>query len=44
MLNNKDPATMKFPEYEEITFTYQRIEWIWTDGGVTAMDDWESSR
>lgn len=43
MANNKDPATMKFAEYEEIAFTYQRIEWIWNDGGVTSMDDWETS-
>jgi len=28
--------------YEEITFTYQKIEWTWNDGGITAMDDWES--
>jgi type VI secretion system secreted protein Hcp len=27
---------------EEIEFTYQKIEWTWTDGGITAMDDWES--
>jgi type VI secretion system secreted protein Hcp len=27
---------------EEISFTYQKIEWTWTDGGITAMDDWES--
>jgi type VI secretion system secreted protein Hcp len=27
---------------EEITLTYQKIEWTWTDGGVTAEDDWES--
>jgi type VI secretion system secreted protein Hcp len=27
---------------EEVTFTYQKIEWTWTDGGITAMDDWEA--
>ncbi len=27
---------------EEVTFTYQKIEWLWVDGGITAMDDWES--
>jgi type VI secretion system secreted protein Hcp len=27
---------------EEITFTYQKIEWTWVDGGITAMDDWET--
>ena len=27
---------------EEIHFVFQRIEWTWVDGGITAMDDWES--
>ncbi|HLN61432.1 MAG TPA: type VI secretion system tube protein TssD [Symbiobacteriaceae bacterium] len=27
---------------EEISFTYQKITWTWTDGGITAMDDWEA--
>jgi type VI secretion system secreted protein Hcp len=27
-------------EYVEVAFTYQKIEWTWTDGGVTAVDDW----
>jgi type VI secretion system secreted protein Hcp len=42
MANNKHPDLMKFAEYEEVAFTYQKIEWSWTDGGITAMDDWES--
>jgi type VI secretion system secreted protein Hcp len=42
MANNKHPDLMKFSEYEEIAFTYQKIEWTWVDGGITAMDDWES--
>ena len=25
---------------EDVTFTYQKIEWTWTDGGLTATDDW----
>ena len=40
--NNKHPDLMKFETYEEIAFTYQKIEWTWTEGGITAMDDWES--
>jgi type VI secretion system secreted protein Hcp len=40
--NTKDPNLLKLPDYEEIEFTYQKIEWIWTNGGVTAMDDWEA--
>lgn len=42
MPNNKDPQLMKFAEYEEIAFTYQTIQWIWNDGGITAFDDWMS--
>jgi len=42
MANNKHPDLMKFAEYEEIAFTYQKIEWTWNDGGISAMDDWEA--
>ena len=42
MPNNKHPELMKFAEYEEIGFTYQKITWTWMDGGITAEDDWES--
>ena len=42
MANNKHPDLMKFSEYEEIAFTYQKIEWTWNDGGITAGDDWEA--
>jgi type VI secretion system secreted protein Hcp len=27
---------------EEISFTYQKIEWTWVDGGIMALDDWEA--
>ncbi len=27
---------------EEIAFAYEKIEWTWVDGGITAMDDWEA--
>jgi type VI secretion system secreted protein Hcp len=40
MLNNKNPELAHFAEYEEVAFTYQKIEWTWVDGGITAMDDW----
>lgn len=42
MLNNKDPALMRFETYEEIGFTYEQITWTWNDGGITSQDDWES--
>jgi len=42
MDNNKHPDLMKYSEYEVVAFTYQKIEWIWTEGGISAMDDWEA--
>jgi type VI secretion system secreted protein Hcp len=44
MANNKNPKLTKFAEYEEVSFTYQRIEWSWNDGGLVAGDDWETPR
>lgn len=29
---------------EDITFVYQKIEWSWVAGGITASDDWESAK
>jgi type VI secretion system secreted protein Hcp len=40
MLNNKNPELVKYAEYEEVAFTYSKIEWIWTEGGITSQDDW----
>ena len=42
MANNKNPELMKYAEYEEVSFTYQKIIWTWNDGGITAEDDWEA--
>lgn len=42
MYNNKNPELMKYAECEEIAFTYQKIEWTWVEGGIMAIDDWES--
>jgi type VI secretion system secreted protein Hcp len=42
MPNNKNPELMRYVEYEEIGFTYQKITWTWTDGGIAAQDDWDS--
>jgi len=42
LANNKHPDLMKFAEYEEIAFTYQKINWTWVDGGISAEDDWEA--
>jgi len=27
------------PEQEELSLTYQKIQWTYTDGGITAEDD-----
>lgn len=42
MDNNRHPDLMRYSEYEIVSFTYQKIEWIWTDGGITTTDDWEA--
>lgn len=42
MANIRHPDLVKFTEYEEIAFTYQKIEWTWNDGGISAGDDWEA--
>ncbi len=42
MLNNKYAENMQFAEREHVAFTYQKITWTWTDGGITAEDDWEA--
>jgi type VI secretion system secreted protein Hcp len=39
MLNNKDAENAKFPVLEEVSFTYQKIEWTIT-GGPTSTDNW----
>jgi len=42
MLNNKYPENMQHKEREKVAFCYQKIEWIFVDGGITAEDDWEA--
>jgi len=42
MANIRHPDLQRLTEYEEIALTYQKIEWTWTDGGITAVDDWEA--
>lgn len=38
--NTRDPNLARLAEYEEVTFTYQKIEWLWTEGGIATQDDW----
>ena len=40
MLDNTNLALTGPALQQQISFTYQRIEWIWTNGGVTAESDW----
>ena len=42
MLNTKNPELVKYAEYEEVSFSYEKIEWTWIDGGIEAADDWEA--
>ena len=42
MADNKIPGQTSLPEEERVEFTYQKITWTWTDGGVTFSDDWLS--
>lgn len=44
MPNTKHRNSAKMVEREEISFTYQKITWTWSDGGITAADDWETPR
>lgn len=44
MANIRNPKLQRLTEYEELSFTYQKIEWTWTEGGLTASDDWETPR
>lgn len=44
MGNTKSPKLSRYPEHEEVSFTYQKIEWTWSDGNLTAEDDWETPR
>lgn len=37
--SSDDPAK---PDTLWVSFTYQKIDWTWADGGVTAQDDWEA--
>lgn len=43
MPNNKNPELTRYAEYEEVAFTYEKIEWTWKDGGnVSASDSWRA--
>jgi type VI secretion system secreted protein Hcp len=37
-IRNADGARLE--AYEEVAFTYQKIEWVWTEGGIVGSDSW----
>jgi type VI secretion system secreted protein Hcp len=42
MSDNEIATNTSLPVREEISFTYQKITWTWTQGGITATDDWSA--
>ncbi|MBL7812018.1 MAG: type VI secretion system tube protein Hcp [Bacteroidetes bacterium] len=44
MWNNRVAENATIPVLETVSFSYQKIEWTWLQGGITAMDDWESAQ
>ena len=41
-LTNASVPAMSSTGGVTIEFTYQKIEWTWVDGGISASDDWEA--
>jgi type VI secretion system secreted protein Hcp len=42
MANNNDSNVLSLPYMQEISFTYDTIEWTFVQGGVTATDHWST--
>jgi type VI secretion system secreted protein Hcp len=40
MPNNKHADLASLETFEDVTFTYQKIEWVWATPPASAMDDW----
>ena len=40
MLNNKNPELTRYERTEEISFVYEKIEFLWHLGNKTAVDNW----
>ena len=41
MLDNRFPENMRLTVVEHVSFTYQKIIKTWTDGGISAEDNWK---
>ena len=39
---NKIEAGSKLPVFEEIYFTYKKIDGQWVAGNITTSDDWQA--
>jgi type VI secretion system secreted protein Hcp len=37
---DSDPSKKGFGNMEEVAFTYEKVTWTWTDGGVSSSDNW----
>lgn len=44
MSNNRNPELARLAEYEEVAFSYEKIEWNWVPGGLKASDDLVASQ
>jgi len=44
MANIRQPRLTRLTEYEELALTYEKIDWTWNDGGLSATDDWRTPR
>ena len=40
MLNNKIEPGNHLPVIEQVSFTYEKIEWTWVNGDITSSDNW----
>jgi type VI secretion system secreted protein Hcp len=38
--NVKNADTTRLDSYLEVSFTYQKIQWTWSDPSITGADDW----
>ena len=37
-----DKEKADYAHFEDVQFTYRKIEWTWEDGGITTEDDWKA--
>jgi type VI secretion system secreted protein Hcp len=42
MPNNKHADLTSLETFEDVSFTYQKIEWTWLENNAMAADDWQA--